>query len=173
MGHDVQPRLGLGLHIIKNLWQATWRMEQRLRPRRSPVPVLTGLSWASWMRLHNTSQTWEVLLGTVMTRVTRNLPYEFKYLCVFLIWPSGDLKGYYHGSHDFYSEFSQGPLLLFCPSLWRHLTFPLRAATSVQSQLHKTVIAHHLFYLRNVQHSVFSRNCSSSVTMTLNPLFSL
>lgn len=179
MGHNIQPRLGLGLHISLRIYNK--QEEQRLCPRRSPVPVLTGLGWVSWLRLHNTSQTWEVLLGTGMTRVRGNLSYEFKCLCVGLNVFNlivfhltkrlcRDLKGYYHGSHYFYSEFSRGPLLLFCPSLWRHLTFPLRAATSVQSNLHKTVIAHHLFYLR--QHGVFIHDCSSSVAITLNPLFS-
>lgn len=104
-----------------------------------------------------------------------NLPYELKcLLCVFNLTKRlcGDLKRYYHGSRYDYSEFSRGPLLLFCPSPWRHLTFPLRAATSIQSKLHKTVIAHHLFYLRHVQHSGFSPNRSSydieSVVFPLN-----
>lgn len=50
--------------------------------------------------------------------------------------------------------------------LWRHVAVPLSAAASVEHELHKTVFAHHLFYLRHVQHIVFSHNCYSSVTMT-------
>lgn len=73
----------------------------------------------------------------------------------------------------FWPNISRRPLLLYCMLLWRQVTVPLSASTSVEEETHKTAFAHCLFYLRHVQKIVFSYNCYSSLTMTSNLLFPL
>lgn len=102
-------------HLIKDLWQATWRDGAEASSSEVPRP---RADWSELSVLDEAAQYQSDMRGVVGdcddTGHRKSAVWIRMSLCVFNLivfnltkWLRSDLKGYYHASHYFYSVFTR------------------------------------------------------------------